>query len=111
MKAFVLGVALLAIVGVCTVREASRQLQARYELEELQRREKEMETRLARLHTDEQALRAPARLAKIVREQRLDLYALSGEAHAARTGAARKPGEVLDGDAEEAVAFADAGGR
>ncbi len=115
VRAFVLGVVALAVVGVCTVRETSRQIQARYELERLLRREDDMIKRLARLHTDEQALRAPARLAKIVREKHLDLYALSrGEPAAARAGArknaARTPG-TAPGNDTEAMAFAGAGTR
>lgn len=100
VRAFVLGVALLAIVGVCTVRETNRQIQARYELEQLTRREDEAKKRLARLRADEQALRSPARLARLVREKRMELYALSHSVpEVAGAGKARRPGEVLEDDA------------
>jgi cell division protein FtsB len=100
VRAFVLGMVLLAIVGVCTVRETNKQIQARYELEQLTRREDEAKKRLARLRTDEQALRSPARLAKLVRDKRLDVYALPHAAPAvAKAGKERRPGEVLEEDA------------
>ena len=116
VRGFVLGVLLLAIVGVCTVRETNKQIQSRYELDQLTRREDEMKQRIARLHTDEQALRSPARLARLVRDKRMDLYALSSVApDVAKARNQRRPGEVLDegaasGEAEDMV-LASVGAR
>ncbi len=103
VRVFVLGVALLALVGICTVRETNRQIQARYELEQLARRADEAEKRLARLRADEQTLRSPANLAKIVRAKGMNLYALAhvlpgapAAGRKARRQDARRPGEVLE---------------
>lgn len=97
VRGFVLGVLLLAIVGVCTVRETNKQIQSRYELDQLVRREDEMKKRIARLHTEEQTLRSPARLAKLVRDKRMNVYALStGVPGVASARGGRRPGEVLD---------------
>lgn len=111
VRAFVLGVILLALVGVCTVRETNRQIQARYALEGLARRADEAEKLLARLRAEEQSLRSPARLAELVRDRRLSLYALAHSMpEVARAGKARRapqerrPGEVIDEDVDVAGA-------
>ena len=97
LRGFVLGVVLLAAIGVCTVMETSKQTQARYRLDELNRREDEMKKQLARLHTEEQKLRAPSRLVRLARQNHSDLVSLvSAAPDVAENSARRRPGQVLD---------------
>ncbi len=99
IRGFVLGVVLLAAVGWCMVQETVKQTQARYELAELARVEEESRRRLAILRTEEQELRSPARLARLVREKRLDLVFLgSAMPDADVASGRRRPGEILDDD-------------
>ena len=102
IRGYVLGVMLLALVGWCMVQETIGQTRSRYRLAELSRREDEARKRLAKLRTQEDALRAPARLAALVRDKKMDLVALgsiqpdSPSWQNVKRGAERKPGEVLD---------------
>lgn len=97
IRAFVLGVVLLAAVGWCMVQESVRQTQARYDLAELAREEVEARQRLESLRTEEQELRSPARLAALVREKRLKFVALgSAMPENVDVASGRRPGEVLD---------------
>lgn len=97
LRGFVLGVILLAAIGVCTVMETSKQTQARYQLDELIRREDEAKKRLAKLHTEEQQLRSPARLARLVRKTHPDLVSLgTAVPDTADKASKRRPGQVLN---------------
>lgn len=94
---FVLGVALLALVGWCMVEESFKQTQARYKLAELAKREDELKKRLGVLRAKEEEMRSPVRLAALIREQKLDLISL-GTVKPARADemAERRPGEIFD---------------
>jgi len=99
IRGFILGTVLLALIGWCMVQESVSQTRARYKLAELARREAELKERLARLKAEEDSLRSPARLAKRIENERLQLYVLrSAPPESARVamGTGRKPGEVLD---------------
>lgn len=121
IRAFILGVVLLALVGWCMVQESIAQTQARYRLAELARREDELRKRLAKLRTAEESLKRPARLTALIRERKMDLVSLGSaeprvaEAAGAKGGAAghpRLPGEVLDEEfmkREQPVRMATAG--
>ena len=99
-----LGVVLLALVGWCMVQETVGQTRSRYRLAELSRREEQARKRLEKLQTEENTLRSPARLAELVRKNKMDLVALgsvqpsspSWEEGLKNASANRKPGEVLD---------------
>lgn len=121
IRGFVLGVALLASVGWCTVQECIKQTRARYRLAELARREDESEKRLERLRAREATLRSPARLAAFVRKNGSGLVALGplppadSRLYAGAKAPGRQPGEVRDADfarsrEDETVDVADAGG-
>lgn len=108
IRGYVLGVALLAVVGWCMIQESVKQTQARYELAELIRREEAAKLRLDKLRTHEQELRSPARLASLVRDKRLKLVVLGSAKPVAPESsvAVRQPGEVSD-----AEKILDANGR
>lgn len=98
IRGFVLGVALLALVGWCMVEESFKQTQARYQLAELAKREDEVKKRLGVLRAREEELRSPSRLAALVRKKKLDMVALGDIATAEgdKKLAERRPGEVID---------------
>ena len=100
MRAFVLGVALVAAAGWCMVQETIKQVRARYELAELANREKEMRETVKRLGAEEDSLRSPARIAALARETRLKLVSLMSSVPEPPDWdggeAGRKPGAVLD---------------
>lgn len=120
IRAFVLGVVLLALVGWCMVQESIMQTQSRYRLAELARREDELRKRLAKLRTAEESLKRPARLTALIRERKMELVSLGSAeptANVARgrngnAGDTRLPGEVLDEEfmkREKPVRMATAG--
>ncbi len=107
IRAFVLGVVLLAAVGWCMVQESVKQTRARYDLAELARKESEARQRLDCLRAEEQELRSPARLAALVREKRMNFVALgSAMPSDAAVARSRRPGEVLDDAPAETVHMA-----
>ncbi|MDR2390935.1 MAG: hypothetical protein LBE84_04555, partial [Planctomycetota bacterium] len=69
IKGFILGMVLAAAVGWCMVQETYKQTRARYELADLASREDVIRKKLARLKADENALRSPVRIARLVREK------------------------------------------
>lgn len=88
---------MIAAVGWCMVEETVAQTRARYRLAELAQHEGEVRKRLEKLRTQEQALRSPVRLARLVREHRMQLVSLGSarpESHS--DSGERRPGQVLD---------------
>ena len=103
IRGFVLGVVLIAVVGWCMVEETVAQTRARYRLAEMAQREDEVRKRLAKLQTQEEALRSPVRLARLVREHKMQLVSLgSARPDSGAKAAERRPGEVLDNSYIEA---------
>ena len=90
---------LAAAVGWCMVQETHKQTRARYELAELASREDDIRKTLAKLMAEENALRSPVRIARLVREKFARLTALSVAVPVRRapdSGMERRPGTVLD---------------
>lgn len=99
IRGFVLGVALLALVGWCMIQESIKQTRARYELADIARREGEIGNTLEKLRAEEDALRSPARLAALIKEKNLRLRFLGTSVPPAFDATAfrnRRPGDVLD---------------
>ncbi len=116
IRGFVLGIVLLALVGWCMVQESVTQTRARYRLAELARREAELKERLARLKTEEESLRSPARLATRIKETKAQLVVLRTappeSSYSSDMAMGRQPGQVLDESfirAEKPVTIAAAG--
>lgn len=102
IRAFVLGVILLAVVGWCMVQESYKQTHARYRLAELARKEDDMRKNLKKLQAEEEGLRSPSRLASLIREKKMNLVVLRTSLPAdpvrnmGRLAEQRLPGDVLD---------------
>lgn len=97
IRGFVLGVVLLALVGLCILQESFKQTQARYRLAELTRNESEIKKRIGMLRTQEEELRSPLHLSVLARNTCPDLVALgSATPLPMAQGPKRRPGEVLD---------------
>lgn len=115
IRGFVLGVALLALVGWCMIQESIKQTRARYELAEIARRESEIGNSLEKLRAEEDSLRSPARLAALIKEKNLRLRFLGTAVPPGFDETAfrnRRPGAVLDEDfprSERPVKMAAAG--
>lgn len=94
---FVLGVSLLALVGLCMLQESFKQTQARYKLAELTRREDEMKKRLGFLRTQEEEMRSPPRLRLLAQQKCPHLVALgSATPEPIAASGRRRPGEIED---------------
>jgi hypothetical protein len=90
---------LAAAVGWCMVQETYKQTRARYELAELASREDNARKVLAKLKAEENALRSPIRIARLVREKFARLTALGvavSVRHVPDDGTERRLGTVLD---------------
>ncbi|MDR1520718.1 MAG: hypothetical protein LBU23_11370 [Planctomycetota bacterium] len=118
IRGFVLGVALVALVGWCMVQETFKQTWARYDLAELARREDDIRKRMEKLRADEIALCSPNRLGALVREKAPRLVAIGSADPNCRAGfnrgTERLPGTVLDKvflKLERPVRMASLGGR
>lgn len=99
VRGFVLGVVLVAAVGLCMVQESMIQTRARYTLAELSRREAELQKSLERLRAQEESLRGHAYLAEMLRKKKMELVALRHGVLATPANdatAARLPGDVQD---------------
>lgn len=97
IRGFVLGVVLLALVGLCILQESFKQTQARYRLAELDRHENELKKKLDQLRTREGELRSPMRLRALAHEKCPDFIALgSVTPQPMAQSQKRRPGEVLD---------------
>ncbi len=96
IRAFVLGVALLALVSWCMVRESVKQTEARYHLAELIRQEDEVQKRLDQLRAVEQELRSSTRLANVIREKKMQFVVIGSAQPQAPNGLPRRPGQVLE---------------
>ncbi len=120
IRAFILGVLLLALVGWCMVFETMKQTQARYILAEVQRQEEEMEKRLEKLRAKEESLMQPARLASLAKQLNLDLVNLATlppeKVETVASAGKRRPGDfqemqLLDAANSCDVQMASVGGR
>ncbi len=96
IRAFVLGVALLALISWCMVRESVKQTEARYRLAELARLEDEVQKRLDQLRAVEQELRSSTRLANVIREKKMQFVVIGSTSPQAPNGLVRRPGQVLE---------------
>ena len=118
IKGFVLGVALLALVGWCMIHESVRQKQSRYRMAELAQRQDAIERTLEHLRVREDELRASHRLHALLRKHKLKLTQLGTaepRGYAKDLVGARRPGQILDvsyvrAHHETETQMADAGG-
>lgn len=76
LRTVILLVALYGLLGLCTVREMTRQTEIRYGLAELIALEQRLQERHARLERAYATLTAPARLARLDRELGLETVPL-----------------------------------